>query len=209
MTLNIERTYWNQGITNIAGVDEAGRGPLAGPVVAAAVVFPAGLLIEGINDSKKLTEKKREELFDVISSSAVTVGIGIVDHTTIDRMNILQASILAMKQAINGLQVKPGLVLADGNSFHDELVRYENLIDGDARCFSIAAASVVAKVTRDRIMVEYDKQYPEYHFAAHKGYYTREHREAIKKFGFCDIHRRSFRPLDLFQLSLEFEELDS
>lgn len=206
MKLSVERKYWNQGITHIAGVDEAGRGPLAGPVVAAAVMFPSGVWIEGVDDSKKISVKKREELFDEIYNRAVSVGVGIVDHTTIDKINILQASILAMRYAIGQLTVRPALVLADGNSFHDDALRYENLIDGDARCFSIAAASVVAKVTRDRIMVEYDRQYPQYHFASHKGYYTREHRAAILEHGFCEIHRRSFRPLDLFQLSLEFEE---
>lgn len=205
----LEETYWKRGITRIAGVDEAGRGPLAGPVVAAAVVFPIGTRIEGINDSKRLTEKKRDELFDIIKKNASGVGIAVVDHLTIDRINILQASILAMKQAIAQLSPSPDLILADGNSFHEESIRYENLVDGDARCFSIAAASVLAKVTRDRLMVEYDKQFPAYNFAAHKGYCTREHLEAIKQFGFCEIHRKSFRPLELFQLSFEFNGQES
>ncbi|GJQ19892.1 MAG: ribonuclease HII [Bacteroidia bacterium] len=204
MTLDIERHYWNQGLTRIAGVDEAGRGPLAGPVVAAAVMFPEGLSIEGVDDSKKLPEKKREQLLTVIERKAVSIGVGVVDHETIDKVNILQASILAMRIAVEKLVPMPEIVLADGNSFNHDTLKFENLIDGDARCFSIAAASIVAKVTRDKLMEEYDKLYPQYGFARHKGYCTREHLEAIKHLGFCDIHRKSFKLESLHQLELEF-----
>lgn len=204
MTLRIERHYWNQGLTKIAGVDEAGRGPLAGPVVAAAVMFPQGLSIEGVDDSKKLPGKKREELLAVIERNAMSIGVGVVDHETIDRVNILQASILAMRIAVEKLAPAPEIVLADGNSFSHDTLKFENLIDGDARCFSIAAASIVAKVTRDRLMEEFDRLYPQYGFARHKGYCTREHIDAIKQLGFCDIHRRSFKLEGLNQLELEF-----
>lgn len=204
MTLEIERRYWAQGLTRIAGVDEAGRGPLAGPVVAAAVLFPAGHTIEGVDDSKKLSGKKREELFPLIESQALSVGVGVVDHGTIDKLNILQASVLAMRNAIERLSPSPELVLADGNSFHHESLRFENVIDGDALCFSIAAASIIAKVTRDRLMDEYDRLYPQYGFARHKGYATREHIEVIKQIGFCEIHRKTFRLEHLDQIELEF-----
>lgn len=204
MTLTIERHYWSQGLTKIAGVDEAGRGPLAGPVVAAAVMFPQGLSIEGVDDSKKLPGKKREELLAVIERNAMSIGVGVVDHETIDRVNILQASILAMRIAVEKLAPAPEIVLADGNSFSHDTLKFENLIDGDARCFSIAAASIVAKVTRDRLMEEFDRLYPQYGFARHKGYCTREHIDAIKQLGFCDIHRRSFKLEGLNQLELEF-----
>jgi ribonuclease HII len=204
--LEIERFFWERGLERIAGVDEAGRGPLAGPVVAAAVIFPMGLWIEEVDDSKKLTEAKREELFEEIYGKALGVGVSVVDHKTIDKVNILQASVLAMRQAVESISVKPDIVLADGISFHHESLRFENIIDGDAKCFSIAAASIIAKVTRDRLMMHYDEQYPMYGFAKHKGYATKEHLEALKTHGMCDIHRRSFKPAifiepepDLFQ----------
>jgi ribonuclease HII len=203
VTLAIEQQYWSQGLTRIAGVDEAGRGPLAGPVVAAAVLFPVGHSIEGVDDSKKLTPKKREELLALIERDAVSIGIGVVDHETIDKVNILQASILAMRLAVEKLLPAPEFVLADGNSFQHDVIRFQNLIDGDARCFSIAAASIVAKVTRDRLMDEYDKLYPRYGFARHKGYCTREHVDVIKQIGFCEIHRKSFKLANLDQLELE------
>ncbi|MBI4418656.1 MAG: ribonuclease HII [Ignavibacteriales bacterium] len=199
----MEQQYWSQGLTRIAGVDEAGRGPLAGPVVAAAVLFPVGHSIEGVDDSKKLTPKKREELLALIERDAVSIGIGVVDHETIDKVNILQASILAMRLAVEKLLPAPEFVLADGNSFQHDVIRFQNLIDGDARCFSIAAASIVAKVTRDRFMDEYDKLYPQYGFARHKGYCTREHVDVIKQIGFCEIHRKSFKLANLDQLELE------
>ncbi|MEX0602366.1 MAG: ribonuclease HII [Bacteroidota bacterium] len=192
MKLDFELDLWKSGIENIAGVDEAGRGPLAGPVVAAAVVFPRGIVIDGVDDSKKLTPGKREELYPIIRSHALSVGFGIVDHEVIDRINILQASLLAMRKALAALEVVPGLALVDGNSFRHETIPFRTVIDGDARCFSIAAASILAKVTRDRIMVDFDRRFPGYGFARHKGYGTKEHREALRQLGLCEIHRRSF-----------------
>jgi ribonuclease HII len=191
-SLEIEISLWTKGIQTIAGVDEAGRGPLAGPVVAAAVVFPSGTHIKGVEDSKKLSEKRREELFPLIKEQAMAVGVGIVGHDIIDRINILQATILAMHKAIDELTIKPEFVITDGNSFRHEDLPYENIIDGDEKSFTIAAASIVAKVTRDRLMREYDTRYPQYGFAQHKGYGTKRHLEAIRRFGLCDIHRRSF-----------------
>jgi len=189
----LEQRCRNQGIRIIAGVDEAGRGPLAGPVVAAAVVFDTATRIEGVNDSKKLSERQRSFLFDEILLGAVDVGVGIVAHDEIDRINILQASILAMRKAVDELRVIPEVILADGNSFSHEAIRVENVIGGDGKCFSVAAASIVAKVTRDRIMREYHLLFPDYGFERHKGYGTPEHLAAIRRHGLCRIHRRSFR----------------
>lgn len=191
--LFFERKYWSEGIEIIAGVDEAGRGPLAGPVVAAAVIFPKEVYLEGVDDSKKLSPHRREQLFPLIHERAVGVGIGVVSHEEIDRINIYQASILAMRKALDQLSMVPSLVLADGNSFRHETLRFENIIKGDARSFTIAAASIIAKVTRDGLMREYDKLFPGYGFAKHKGYGTREHVEAIRQNGLCEIHRRSFK----------------
>ena len=191
--LEIEQSIWSLGVDILAGVDEAGRGPLAGPVVAAAVTFPKGCFLEGVDDSKKLTEKKREELFEQIQFHATSVGVGIVSHEIIDRINILQATILAMRKALEQLPSPPQFVIADGNSFKHETFGFENIVDGDARSFTIAAASIVAKVTRDRLMREYHVQYPVYGFAKHKGYGTKEHLTAIKQHGLCEIHRKSFR----------------
>ncbi|MEX2088944.1 MAG: ribonuclease HII, partial [Bacteroidota bacterium] len=151
----------------------------------------------GVDDSKKLSEHRREELFPLICERALAVGIGVVDHEEIDRINIYHASILAMRKAIAKLSMVPSLVLADGNSFRHETIRYENIIKGDARSFTIAAASIVAKVTRDSLMREYDKLFPAYGFARHKGYGTRQHVEAIRQNGLCEIHRRSFKVADL------------
>ena len=190
--LEYEQKYWDQGILHIAGVDEAGRGPLAGPVVAAAVIFPQRVLIEGVNDSKKLSEKKREELFHYIHKKALAVGIGIVSHDVIDKINILQASFLAMNKAIALLKIIPQQLLVDGNFFRHEIFPVENIIKGDSLSHSIAAASIVAKVTRDALMVEMHEQYPQYGFAKHKGYGTKAHIEAIRQFGYSPIHRRSF-----------------
>lgn len=191
--LFFERKYWSEGIEIIAGVDEAGRGPLAGPVVAAAVIFPKEVYLEGVDDSKKLSPHRREQLFPLIHERAVGVGIGVVSHEEIDRINIYQASILAMRKALDQLSIVPSLVLADGNSFRHEALRFENIIKGDARSFTIAAASIIAKVTRDGLMREYDKLFPGYGFAKHKGYGTRAHVEAIRQNGLCEIHRRSFK----------------
>lgn len=201
--LTIEREYWNAGVMPIAGIDEAGRGPLAGPVVAAAVIFSPGHFIEGVNDSKLLLPEEREELYQRIRAEALTFGVGIVAHDVIDEINILQATFKAMHDAVRRLAMAPALQLVDGNRFLDNGLPFRTIVDGDAVSFSIAAASIIAKVTRDRMMVEYDQQYPGYGFAKHKGYATPEHREAIKRLGLCAIHRRSFtvRP----QLELEFE----
>jgi ribonuclease HII len=190
--LNFERKYWSHGIRFIAGVDEAGRGPLAGPVVAAAVIFDEEVLIEGVNDSKKLTEKKREALFHLIHEKARSVGIGIVGHDVIDRINILQASFLAMNKALEQLTVQPQQLLVDGNFFRHERFPVENIIKGDALSHSIAAASIIAKVTRDALMIDLDEQYPQYGFAKHKGYGTQSHIDAIRQHGYSPVHRRSF-----------------
>jgi ribonuclease HII len=190
--LEYERKYWSAGLRHIAGVDEAGRGPLAGPVVAAAVIFPPEVLIEGVNDSKKLTEKKREALFHTIHEQALSVGIGIVGHDVIDRINILQASFLAMNKALDLLKIVPQQLLVDGNFFRHERFPVENIIKGDALSHSIAAASIIAKVTRDSLMMELDEQYPQYGFAKHKGYGTKAHIDAIRLHGQSPVHRRSF-----------------
>lgn len=190
--LEFEQKYWSQGIRYIAGVDEAGRGPLAGPVVASAVIFEQGVLIDGVNDSKKLTERKREELFHIIHEKALAIGIGIVSHEVIDRINILQASFLAMNKALENLKRIPQQLLVDGNFFRHEKYPVANIIKGDSLSHSIAAASIIAKVTRDALMKELHEKYPQYGFAKHKGYGTKAHIEAIQKYGYSPIHRRSF-----------------
>ncbi|MCX6122529.1 MAG: ribonuclease HII [Ignavibacteriales bacterium] len=194
VSLEIERALWLQGIEHIAGVDEAGRGPLAGPVVAAAVVFPRDLTIEHVDDSKKCTAKQREALFTLIMEQAICVGVGVVDHEVIDRINILQATILAMRKSIESMNIQPEYAIIDGNSFKHETLKFQNIIRGDETSFTIAAASIVAKVTRDRLMRDLDIQFPQYGFAQHKGYGTRQHIDAIRTYGFCEIHRRSFHP---------------
>lgn len=192
-TLEFEEAWWSQGFGAIAGVDEAGRGPLAGPVVAAAVILPKGMTIEGVDDSKLLSEKRREKLFGDITSVALSIGVGVVSHEVIDRINIYQASILAMRKALEQLDRPFDIVLADGNSFNHDAWQYQNIVDGDAKSVTIAAASVMAKVTRDRLMREYHEQYPEYGFDRHKGYGTKLHLAALREHGMCPIHRRSFR----------------
>jgi ribonuclease HII len=194
VNLDMERTLWAQNIEHIAGVDEAGRGPLAGPVVAAAVIFPKEFIMDGVDDSKKLPARKREELFIMISQQAMSVGVGIIDHKVIDRINILQATHLAMRRALENLAIKPDYVLVDGNSFKHDTLRFQNIIGGDAKSFTIAAASIIAKVTRDRLMCELDACFPQYGFARHKGYGTPQHIEAIRTYGICEIHRKSFHP---------------
>ncbi len=176
----------------ICGIDEVGRGPLAGPVVAGAVILPKDCQILYLNDSKQLSERKREELYDIIMREAVAVGIGMVSHERIDEINILQATYEAMRQAISKLSVKPDLLLNDAVTIPDVQIRQVPIIKGDAKSVSIAAASIVAKVTRDRLMVEYDKKYPEYHFADNKGYGAAVHIEALKTHGASPIHRKSF-----------------
>jgi len=187
-----ERQLRERGVSPVAGVDEAGRGPLAGPVVAAAVIFPDDIFIPFVHDSKKLTPDRREALFTVIHEKARAVSVGIVSSGVIDAINILQATYRAMRRAVSGLRIMPSHVLVDGRDGPDFGCGFTPLIRGDRICFSIAAASIVAKVTRDRIMADYDRQYPAYGFARHKGYGTRDHVAAIRKHGPCPIHRRSF-----------------
>lgn len=188
----IEDKLYSEGYNFVCGVDEAGRGPLCGPVVAAAVILPKDEYIEGVNDSKKLTEKKREKLYDDIMMKAVAASIGISDVDVIEKVNILNATKLAMKQAIEKLSIKSDYVLIDGNQMIDINIKAETVVSGDAKSLSIAAASIIAKVTRDRMLIEFDKKYPEYGFAKHKGYGTKSHIEAIQKYGLTDIHRPSF-----------------
>jgi ribonuclease HII len=202
--LRHEAELWSRGLVNIAGIDEAGRGPLAGPVVAAAVVFPQGTFIPGIIDSKMLTEDEREEFYSQIIMQAMAVGIGVVDNVIIDRINILNATFQAMHQAINRLPVRPDHLLIDGNRFSACGIPFSTIIDGDALSFTIASASIVAKVTRDRMMATYDVLFPGYGFARHKGYGTRLHREAILDLGYSALHRRTFA-LDT-QQELLFED---
>jgi ribonuclease HII len=193
VTLAYERQLWSRGKKFVAGVDEAGRGPLAGPVVAAAVIFHHDFFIPEVNDSKLLSPKTRERLFESIVGNALAVGVGVIDHATIDEINILNATYKAMNAAIGKLRIPPDHLLIDGNRFIGGAIPFSTIVDGDALCFSIAAAAIVAKVTRDRIMVDYDAAYPGYGFARHKGYSTEEHREAIYRLGYCEIHRRSFQ----------------
>jgi ribonuclease HII len=187
-----EAQAWRAGVVHLAGVDEAGRGPLAGPVVAAAVVFSPERRVRGLADSKVLTPDRRAELFEVIHARAVAIGVAVVDHETIDRINILQATRRAMAEAIAGLRLVPDLVITDFVALASLPCPQRNLVDGDARCASVAAASIVAKVTRDRIMLEADAKFPEYGFARHKGYGTPDHLAALDRHGPCPLHRRSF-----------------
>ena len=189
----VETKASHQGFKNIAGIDEAGRGPLAGPVVAAAVILPSQVNIPGLNDSKKLSTKKREELFPKIQEISVFYGVAVVDQKVIDKINILQAARLAMKQAVETLKITPGLLLIDGNQKIDSTLDQWAIVKGDSRSLSIAAASVLAKVTRDRIMDGYHKLYPQYEFNRHKGYGTRLHRNLIQEHGPCPIHRSTFK----------------
>lgn len=189
---HFESAAWRRGISRLAGVDEAGRGPLAGPVVAAAVVLAPGARIAGVDDSKRLMPEERRRLFDMIRERAVGVGIGIVDHLTIDRINILEATRLAMGQALGALGLEPELVLTDYVTVPGLRCPQRNLVEGDRRSASVAAASIIAKVTRDRIMEEADREYPLYGFGRHKGYGTPEHRMALEQHGPCALHRRTF-----------------
>lgn len=200
--LGHETALWSKGISPVAGIDEAGRGPLAGPVVAAAVVFEPDVYIEGVNDSKQLTPEEREEFYHLITARATSFGIGIIDHSLIDEINILNATFRAMHTAISKLSVSPAHLLVDGNRFPEVGIPFTAIVEGDARSFSIAAASIIAKVTRDRIMLEYDRLFPGYGFATNKGYGTREHREALLRLGPCEIHRRSFEVRNQLELEL-------
>jgi ribonuclease HII len=194
--LEVERKLRRTGVVHIAGVDEAGRGPLAGPVVAAAVIFPPSFFLPAVDDSKRLSARMRERLFPQILGGALAVGIGEADHEEIDQFNILNATFLAMHRAVRSLGVTPGHLLVDGNRFRpgtgETPIPFTTLVGGDARSFSVAAASIVAKVTRDRRMCELDVQYPEYGFAQHKGYATSEHRQALRRWGPSAVHRRTF-----------------
>ena len=189
----IEAKLYEQGNQYLCGIDEAGRGPLAGPVVVAAVVMPKDSMIEGVNDSKKVSEKKREKLYQEITSTAIAWEVGIIDQKEIDDINILNATKKGLTTALKELEVKPNLILVDALTNIDTLgIPYQSIIKGDAKCYSIAAASIIAKVTRDRIMRQWDEVYPEYGFAKHKGYGTKAHIEAIKEYGICSLHRKSF-----------------
>lgn len=189
----LEKNAMDRGFKYVCGVDEAGRGPLAGPVCAAAVILPYGCEIEGLNDSKKLSEKKRDMLFDIIIKKAISYSICYGTLEEIEKYNILNATFLAMNRSIESLDVKPDYCLIDGNRTPKEIkFPCETVVKGDSKSYSVAAASILAKVSRDRLMLEYDKKYPQYGFKKHKGYGTKEHYEAIKKFGVCDIHRLSF-----------------
>ena len=189
---SIEQELKAQGFTYVCGVDEAGRGPLCGPVFAAACILPDGLYIEGLNDSKKLTEKKREKLFDIIKKEAVAYSIASADVEEINEMNILEADLLAMRRAIDGLGVKADFAIIDGNIARDFPIPARAVVKGDSKSMSIAAASVLAKVARDRLCLELDREYPQYGIAKHKGYGTKEHKEALLKYGPSPIHRKKF-----------------
>lgn len=187
-----ENALHAEGLELVCGIDEAGRGPLAGPVCAAACVLPAGLVLEGLNDSKKLSEKRREALYASITANAMAWAVCLVDEGVIDEINILQATFQAMRGAVSKLSLRPDLCLVDGNRDPGLDLPTRTIVKGDASCASVAAASILAKVTRDRLMVQYDAQYPGYGFAVHKGYGTKAHYEAINRLGLCPIHRRSF-----------------
>jgi ribonuclease HII len=190
--LQYEQKLWSQGFRYIAGIDEAGRGPLAGPVVAGAVIFSPDVIIPGMNDSKKLNSKQREALFQEIINHALTYSTGIISEKKIDQINILQATYEAMYKAVNLLAIQPEHLLIDGRRIPENGFHQTAIIKGDQKSFSIAAASIIAKVTRDRIMGKYDKKYSQYGFSRNKGYGTKEHVEAIRKYGLCNIHRKSF-----------------
>ena len=188
-----ENKLIQRGFKTICGIDEAGRGPLAGPVVVASVIMPADSMIEGVNDSKKISEKKRKMLYDQILEEAISYGVGIIGQDEIDEINILNATKKGLTMSLQELTVKPDLILVDALNHIDTMgIPYESIIKGDAKCYSIAAASIIAKVTRDRIMKEWDAIYPEYGFEKHKGYGTAAHIQAIKEYGLSPIHRKSF-----------------
>ena len=188
-----ENELRKKGFKTICGIDEAGRGPLAGPVVVASVILPENSMIEGVNDSKKVSEKRREEIYEKIIEEAISYGVGIIEQDEIDEINILNATKKGLTISLKQLKVKPDLILVDALEHIDTLgIPYESIIKGDAKCYSIAAASIIAKVTRDRIMREWDKVYPEYGFAKHKGYGTANHISAIREYGLTPLHRKTF-----------------
>lgn len=189
----IENELYHKNIQYICGIDEAGRGPLAGPVVVASVIMPKDSMIEGVNDSKKVSEKKREAIYEQIIEEAISYGVGIIGQEEIDELNILNATKKALTMSLQELKVKPELILVDALEKIDTLqIPYQSIIKGDAKTYCIAAASIVAKVTRDRIMRQWDEVYPQYGFIGHKGYGTKAHIEAIKEYGICPLHRKSF-----------------
>ena len=189
----IDKEFFDKGVKYIAGIDEAGRGPLAGPVVVASVILPQDSMIEGVNDSKKISESKREKLYEIITKEAISYGIGIIYQNEIDEINILQATKKGLTEAIKQMDIKPNIIMVDALNGIDTLgIPYKSIIKGDAKSYSIAAASIIAKVTRDRIMREWDKVYPEYGFGSHKGYGTAKHIAAIREYGPCPIHRKTF-----------------
>lgn len=189
----VEKDLYNKGFKNICGIDEAGRGPLAGPVVVAGVIMPKDSMIEWVNDSKKVTERRREILYEKIKEEAISYSIAVIDHNIIDDINILNATKQGVTEVVDGLAVKPDLIIVDAlTHINTRGIPYEPIIKGDAKCYNIAAASILAKVTRDRIMRQWDEIYPQYGFAAHKGYGTAKHIAAIKEYGLCPIHRITF-----------------
>ena len=189
----IEKDLYEKGFNNICGIDEAGRGPLAGPVVVAGVIMPKDSMIEGINDSKKVSEKKREKLYDLILEEAISYSVAIIGQDVIDEINILNATKEGVTKVVEGLDVKPDLIVVDAlEHINTKGIPYESIIKGDAKCYNIAAASIIAKVTRDRIMRQWDEIYPQYEIKSHNGYGTAKHIAAIKEYGLCPIHRRSF-----------------
>lgn len=189
----MERDLEKKGFQKICGIDEAGRGPLAGPVVVAGVIMPQNSMLEGVNDSKKVSEKKREKLYDLILEEAISYSVAIIGQDVIDEINILNATKQGVTNVVEGLDVKPDLILVDAlTHINTKGIPYDSIIKGDAKCYNIAAASIIAKVTRDRIMRQWDEIYPQYGFAQHKGYGTAKHIEAIKEYGLCPLHRRSF-----------------
>ena len=193
MLKEIEKDLHTKGFKNICGIDEAGRGPLAGPVVIAGVIMPEDSMIEGVNDSKKISEKKREKLYDLIIEEAISYSVAIIGQDVIDEINILNATKSGVTKVIDELEIKPDLIIVDAlEKINTRQIPYESIIKGDAKCYSIAAASILAKVTRDRIMREWDKVYPQYGFITHKGYGTSKNMEAIREYGLCPINRRSF-----------------
>jgi ribonuclease HII len=190
--IETDNSYRN-GNAYLCGVDEAGRGPLAGPVVAAAVIFPDDIFIEGVYDSKKLSPGKREKLYYALTENAICYSVGISNNDEIDKHNILEATRIAMTRAVSKLRFKPSMILADGNFYKHKTISVTNIIHGDQKSFSIAAASIIAKVTRDRMMAEHEKEYPFFSFSSHKGYGTRKHVDEILEYGFSKLHRRSFQ----------------
>ena len=190
---SIETELYKKGFEHICGIDEAGRGPLAGPVVVAGVIMPKDSMIEGVNDSKKVSEKKREKLYDIILEEAISYSVAIIGQDVIDDINILNATKQGVTKVVEELDVKPNLILVDAlTHINTKGIPYDSIIKGDAKCYNIAAASIIAKVTRDRIMRQWDEIYPQYGFINHKGYGTVKHIEALKEYGPCPIHRRSF-----------------